>query len=217
MVYDLVRSVGLWIWSKLSLDEFRSRMQKSKIFSKNLQKTQSVKFVSLSQYLFHFGYWIIKFLMLVKSLWDFVNVWVFQTKETSKDDFSDLPPQQRKRRIQQRLDALNQQMGQETLTRDALMKMKGVYEANPTMGDPNSVNGQLSENSVKLDALRQELSRLQVMWTFVLRQRDDEEGPTDFGCPLVEKKGHQKFKCDTRKPKETYRMLDIGSLPKRFL
>ncbi|XP_055343560.1 formin-binding protein 1-like [Paramacrobiotus metropolitanus] len=87
-----------------------------------------------------------------------------KAKDVAKDDFVDLPPQQRKRKIQQRIDSVNQQMHQETLTRDALMKMKGVYESNPSMGDPNSVNGQLAENADKMNVLRQELHRLQGLY-----------------------------------------------------
>ena len=39
------------------------------------------------------------------------------------------------------------------------MKMKAAYEANPNMGDPNSVEGQLKENSHKMDKLQTELRK----------------------------------------------------------
>ena len=41
------------------------------------------------------------------------------------------------------------------------MKMKGVYEANPAMGDPMSVEGQLNASGHNLDKLRQELHKYQ--------------------------------------------------------
>jgi hypothetical protein len=61
------------------------------------------------------------------------------------------------------MDLLNTQVIQETNTRDALMKMNNVYEANPSMGDPNSVNGQLIENRNTMDRLVDELNRLRVI------------------------------------------------------
>ena len=45
--------------------------------------------------------------------------------------------------------------------RDGLMKMKGVYEQNPALGDPMSIEGQLNESGHKLDKLRQELQKYQ--------------------------------------------------------
>jgi hypothetical protein len=41
------------------------------------------------------------------------------------------------------------------------MKMKGVYEQNPALGDPMSIEGQLNESGHKLDKLRQELQKYQ--------------------------------------------------------
>lgn len=42
------------------------------------------------------------------------------------------------------------------------MKMKVVYEQNSALGDPQSVEGQLTENGLKLDKLRQEMHKYQV-------------------------------------------------------
>lgn len=43
------------------------------------------------------------------------------------------------------------------------MKMKNAFEQNVKMGDPQSVNGQLSENSLKLEKLQSELKKYQTM------------------------------------------------------
>ena len=43
------------------------------------------------------------------------------------------------------------------------MKMKQVYEANPALGDPMSIQGQLQENGHRLDKLRAELKKFQVI------------------------------------------------------
>ncbi|XP_046399590.1 formin-binding protein 1 isoform X6 [Ischnura elegans] len=79
----------------------------------------------------------------------------------AKEDFGDLPPNQRKKKIQQRIDEIAAKVQQETAARDALMKMKGVYESNPAMGDPMSVEGQLHESGNRLDKLRLELQKYQ--------------------------------------------------------
>ena len=42
------------------------------------------------------------------------------------------------------------------------MKMKQVYETNPALGDPMSIQGQLTDNGQRLDKLRSELKKYQV-------------------------------------------------------
>ncbi|KAK9306284.1 hypothetical protein QLX08_003001 [Tetragonisca angustula] len=79
----------------------------------------------------------------------------------AKEDCSDLPPNQRKKRLQQRLDEIQAKIQQETAARDGLMKMKGVYEQNPALGDPMSIEGQLNQSSNKLDKLGAELAKFQ--------------------------------------------------------
>lgn len=79
----------------------------------------------------------------------------------AKEDCSDLPPNQRKKRLQQRLDEIQAKIQQETAARDGLMKMKGVYEQNPALGDPMSIEGQLNQSSNKLDKLGVELAKFQ--------------------------------------------------------
>ena len=63
-----------------------------------------------------------------------------------KEDFSDLAPNQRRKKLQQKIDEINTRILQETATRDGLMKMKGVYEQNRALGDPLSIEGQLTES-----------------------------------------------------------------------
>lgn len=41
--------------------------------------------------------------------------------------------------------------------------MKAVYEENPALGDPNSLDKQLAENGDKLDKLRLEQQKFQVL------------------------------------------------------
>ena len=46
--------------------------------------------------------------------------------------------------------------------RDAMLKMHGVYEKNPSLGDPHSIVPKLEENAQKLDKLKLELSKYEV-------------------------------------------------------
>lgn len=45
------------------------------------------------------------------------------------------------------------------MNRDGLMKMKAAYEQNPSMGDPNSVEGQLTENGHRMEKMQAELKK----------------------------------------------------------
>lgn len=78
-----------------------------------------------------------------------------------KEDMSDLPPNQRKKKLGQKIEELKSKVAQETAALDGLMKMKSVYEANPALGDPMSVEGQLNECSHRLEKLHAELKRFQ--------------------------------------------------------
>ncbi|KAJ4433034.1 hypothetical protein ANN_15291, partial [Periplaneta americana] len=85
----------------------------------------------------------------------------FSSYGENKEDYSDLPPNQRKKKLQLRVEDITAKIQQETAARDGLMKMKGVYEQNPALGDPMSIEGQLNESGHKLDKLRQELQKYQ--------------------------------------------------------
>lgn len=43
------------------------------------------------------------------------------------------------------------------------MKMKGVYEQNPALGDPMSIEGQLNESGHRLDKLRNDIQKFQTL------------------------------------------------------
>lgn len=46
--------------------------------------------------------------------------------------------------------------------RDALIKMKDVYEKNPQMGDPGSLQPKLTETMSNMDRLRMEIHKNEV-------------------------------------------------------
>ncbi|XP_052860628.1 formin-binding protein 1-like isoform X3 [Anopheles cruzii] len=83
------------------------------------------------------------------------------TTDGLKEDFSDLPPTQRRKKLTAKVQELQQKVAQEQAASDGLMKMKGVYEANSMLGDPRTVEEQLNESVNRLDRLRIELQRYQ--------------------------------------------------------
>uniref|UniRef100_A0A3P9QIZ9 Formin binding protein 1-like n=1 Tax=Poecilia reticulata TaxID=8081 RepID=A0A3P9QIZ9_POERE len=89
------------------------------------------------------------------------KLWLFgkKPKVPSLEDFSHLPPEQRRKRLQQKIDELNRELQKETDQRDALNKMKDVYEKNPQMGDPNSLQPKISETSCNIQKLRSEIHK----------------------------------------------------------
>ncbi|XP_006797864.2 formin-binding protein 1-like isoform X3 [Neolamprologus brichardi] len=89
------------------------------------------------------------------------KLWLFgkKPKAPSLEDFSHLPPEQRRKRLQQRIDELNRELQKEMDQRDALNKMKDVYEKNPQMGDPNSLQPKISETICNMEKLRSEIHK----------------------------------------------------------
>ncbi|XP_075012424.1 formin-binding protein 1-like isoform X7 [Calonectris borealis] len=80
-------------------------------------------------------------------------------KGPALEDFSHLPPEQRRKKLQQRIDELNRELQKETDQKDALIKMKDVYEKNPQMGDPGSLQPKLTETMSNMDRLRMEIHK----------------------------------------------------------
>lgn len=130
-------------------------------------------------------------------------------KAPSLEDFSHLPPEQRRKRLQQRIDELHKELQKEmdqrsvsicnqpslvlwlmmggegllvhlhkttifispvSFVRDALNKMKDVYEKNPQMGDPSSLQPKISETICNMEKLRSEIHKNEV-WREPERRR----------------------------------------------
>uniref|UniRef100_A0A8C2WBK5 Thyroid hormone receptor interactor 10 n=1 Tax=Cyclopterus lumpus TaxID=8103 RepID=A0A8C2WBK5_CYCLU len=75
------------------------------------------------------------------------------------EDFSHLPPEQRKKRLQAKIDDITKDLQKTQDQSEALEKMKGVYEHNPQMGDPTSLEPQISETAQNIGRLRGELAK----------------------------------------------------------
>uniref|UniRef100_A0A3Q1GWI9 Uncharacterized protein n=1 Tax=Anabas testudineus TaxID=64144 RepID=A0A3Q1GWI9_ANATE len=89
------------------------------------------------------------------------KLWLFgkKPKAPSLEDYSHLPPEQRRKRLQQRIDELSRELQKEMDQRDALNKMKDVYEKNPQMGDPSSLQPKISETICNMEKLRSEIHK----------------------------------------------------------
>ncbi|XP_041262789.1 formin-binding protein 1 isoform X17 [Pyrgilauda ruficollis] len=77
------------------------------------------------------------------------------------EDFSNLPPEQRRKKLQQKVDELNRDIQKEMDSRDALTKMKDVYIKNPQMGDAASVDHRLAELGQNIEKLRLEVQKFE--------------------------------------------------------
>ncbi|XP_021047772.2 formin-binding protein 1 isoform X8 [Mus pahari] len=77
------------------------------------------------------------------------------------EDFSNFPPEQRRKKLQQKVDDLNKEIQKETDQRDAITKMKDVYLKNPQMGDPASLDQKLTEVTQNIEKLRLEAQKFE--------------------------------------------------------
>uniref|UniRef100_A0A3P8VIQ1 Formin-binding protein 1-like n=1 Tax=Cynoglossus semilaevis TaxID=244447 RepID=A0A3P8VIQ1_CYNSE len=99
---------------------------------------------------------------------------------SSPADCSHLPPEQRRKKLQTRINNINQEIQREKEQRNALLKMREVYEQSPQMGDPSSVEPRLEEVKHSLQRLEEELRRHQV-WLSEVDSRMSDPGPRQSG------------------------------------
>ncbi|XP_019366206.1 PREDICTED: formin-binding protein 1 isoform X10 [Gavialis gangeticus] len=96
------------------------------------------------------------------KLWPFIKKNKLSLKlGAGPEDFSNLPPEQRRKKLQQKVDELNRDIQKEMDQRDALTKMKDVYIKNPQMGDPGSVDHRLAELGQNMEKLRLEVQKFE--------------------------------------------------------
>ncbi|XP_063471907.1 cdc42-interacting protein 4 isoform X8 [Symphalangus syndactylus] len=105
--------------------------------------------------------------------------WPFgkKNKTVVTEDFSHLPPEQQRKRLQQQLEERSRELQKEVDQREALKKMKGVYEKTPQMGDPASLEPQIAETLSNIERLKLEVQKYEA-WlaeaeTRVLSNRGD--------------------------------------------
>ncbi|XP_060539850.1 formin-binding protein 1 isoform X18 [Pantherophis guttatus] len=91
------------------------------------------------------------------KLWPFIK----KNKGGGPEDYSNLPPEQRRKKLQQKVDEINKDIQKELDQREALTKMKDVYIKNPQMGDAASVDIKLAELGQNLEKLRLEVQKFE--------------------------------------------------------
>ncbi|KAI4899496.1 hypothetical protein NFI96_011497 [Prochilodus magdalenae] len=89
---------------------------------------------------------------------------------TGQEDYSHLPPEQRRKKLQAKLNDISKDIQKEMDQRDALTKMKEVYNKNPHMGDPNSVDPRLEEVQQSIEKLQLEAHKYEGWLTDVERK-----------------------------------------------
>uniref|UniRef100_A0A8C1ELS3 Thyroid hormone receptor interactor 10a n=1 Tax=Cyprinus carpio carpio TaxID=630221 RepID=A0A8C1ELS3_CYPCA len=79
------------------------------------------------------------------------------------EGFTHLPPEQRRKRLQQKIDDISKELQKEMDQSEALGKMKDVYEKNPQMGDPASLAPQITQTAQNMERLRGELNKYEFL------------------------------------------------------
>ncbi|XP_047228247.1 formin-binding protein 1 homolog isoform X16 [Girardinichthys multiradiatus] len=116
------------------------------------------------------------------KLWPFIKN---KNKGSGPEDFSHLPPEQRRKKLQGKIDDLNKDIHKEMDQRDALTKMKDVYLKNPQMGDPASVDPRLSEIAQNIDKLQAEVQKFEG-WLAEVEERMPSKSDTHRRSGLYE-------------------------------
>ncbi|XP_077460838.1 thyroid hormone receptor interactor 10b isoform X2 [Stigmatopora argus] len=89
------------------------------------------------------------------------KLWPFSRrhKPPPAEDFSHLPPEQRKKMLQAKIDDVSKKLHMTQETSEALEKMKGVYEQNADLGNPSILEPQIAETAQNIGYLRGELAK----------------------------------------------------------
>ncbi|XP_077413658.1 cdc42-interacting protein 4 homolog isoform X4 [Vanacampus margaritifer] len=89
------------------------------------------------------------------------NFWIFskKSKPAVTEDFTHLPPEQRRKRLHEKLEETSRKLQKEIDQSEALGKMKGVYEKNPELGDAASLVPQINQTNLNIERLRVEQNK----------------------------------------------------------
>nr|XP_057921113.1 formin-binding protein 1 homolog isoform X14 [Doryrhamphus excisus] len=116
------------------------------------------------------------------KLWPFIKN---KNKGSGPEDFSHLPPEQRRKKLQAKLDDLNKDIQKEMDQRDALTKMKDVYVKNPQMGDPTSVDPRLAEIGQNIEKLQFDVQKFEG-WLAEVEEKMPSKSDTNRRSTLYE-------------------------------
>ncbi|XP_029017179.1 formin-binding protein 1a isoform X2 [Betta splendens] len=99
-------------------------------------------------------------------------------------DCSHLPPEQRCKKLQTRINSINEEIQREREQRDALLKLREVYKQSPQMGDANSLDPRLEEVKQNLQRLEDELRRNQAWLSEVNSRLADHSRRQSGSCGI---------------------------------
>ncbi|XP_061555802.1 cdc42-interacting protein 4 homolog isoform X5 [Phycodurus eques] len=89
------------------------------------------------------------------------NFWLLRkkSKPAVTEDFTHLPPEQRRKRLHEKLEETGRKLQKEIDQSEALGKMKDVYEKNPDLGDAASLAPQINQTNLNIERLRGEQNK----------------------------------------------------------
>ncbi|XP_077475003.1 cdc42-interacting protein 4 homolog isoform X3 [Stigmatopora argus] len=89
------------------------------------------------------------------------NFWLFskKSKPPVTEDFTHLPPEQRRKRLQEKLEETGRKLQKEIDQSEALGKMKDVYEKNPDLGDVTCLAPQINQTNLNIERLKGEQNK----------------------------------------------------------
>ncbi|XP_030052733.1 cdc42-interacting protein 4 isoform X1 [Microcaecilia unicolor] len=103
------------------------------------------------------------------------------------EDFSHLPPEQRRKKLQQKIEERKRDLQKEIDQRDALNKMKDVYQKSPQMGNPNSLEPKISETLGNIEKLQLEIQKYET-WLSTVESRMNNRGDS-----IMRNSGHSEL------------------------
>ncbi|XP_042617726.1 formin-binding protein 1-like isoform X2 [Cyprinus carpio] len=133
---------------------------------------------------------------------------------TGQEDYSHLPPEQRRKKLQAKLNDINKDIQKEMDQRDALTKMKDVYIKNPHLGDPDSIDPRLEEITQSLEKLQLEAHKFEGWLTEVERKllekgsesqrRQSSHFDSQGNTPLTNNYGQNRERSSAHSPDGSY-------------
>uniref|UniRef100_A0A8C2KIE5 Thyroid hormone receptor interactor 10a n=1 Tax=Cyprinus carpio TaxID=7962 RepID=A0A8C2KIE5_CYPCA len=106
-----------------------------------------------------------------------------KSKSVDSEGFTHLPPEQRRKRLQQKIDDISKELQKEMDQSEALGKMKDVYEKNPQMGDPASLAPQITQTAQNMERLRGELNKYEWICTMGVPSSNPDSRTFYRSCP----------------------------------
>lgn len=80
-------------------------------------------------------------------------------EDAKEETWADLPPNQRRKKIQKKLNEIREELAHETSQKDGLQRMKRTYEENSALGDPAAIDPEIDRCNKLIDNYHQQVQR----------------------------------------------------------